>query len=693
MYLNKIKPFLYLGGFYLLLSLLLRVVFFVHPITTSDFSFFEILKVLFVGLLNDILVFIIASAFLALYFLFLSNSKYNKPYGNIIFGLLVLAFFYAAFVPNNIFRQYGGSVDVIAMSFIGLKTVLFGLLLFVPTKRVQFRNILYFVTIFLYVLLIVFNAVSEYFFYNEFGVRYNFIAVDYLIYTNEVIGNIMESYPVVPLFTAIFAVTGTVSWYVYKKTKKELLDLPNFTQKLVLLGSFILLSGLSLFGLSKTSQLKSTNVFADEIQANGLPKFYWAFTHSELDYFQFYKTLPLNIAEQKFLSVLGANQLTRNITSLKPEEKKNVVLISVESLSAGFLKQFGYPETVTPFLDSLSQHSLMFTNLYATGNRTVRGLEALTLCIPPTAGESVIKREDNKNKFNTGSVFKSKGYNVKYLYGGYSYFDNMKDFFGGNGYKIVDRDNFKPSEITFANVWGVSDEDMARKAVETMNIDAKTGKPFFHHWMTVSNHRPFTYPDGRINIPGTAKSRNGGVKYTDYSLKKFFELAKKQAWYKNTVFVIVADHCASSAGKTELPLDRYRIPGLVFSEGFVKPQKFNSLMSQIDVMPTVFGLLNFNYQSKFLGQDIFSSNFQPRAYVATYQDLGLIKDNYLTVISPVNKARQYFLKQKPNPKVSAEFNIDYEEVPATKSEQNLIDDAVSAYQSTSYWLKKDMLNK
>ena len=182
-----------------------------------------------------------------------------------------------------------------------------------------------------------------------------------------------------------------------------------------------------------------------------------------------------------------------------------------------------------------------------------------------------------------------------------------------------------------------------------MNIEAKSGIPFFHQWMTVSNHRPFTYPEGKIDIPGNAKSREGGVKYTDYSIRKFFEMAKKQSWYKNTVFVIVSDHCASSAGKTELPMDKYRIPGFVFSDGFIEPQKFNQTMSQIDVMPTVLGLLNFKYQSRFLGQDVLSTNFEPKAYIATYQDLGLIKDNYLTIISPTKKVKQYsFTLQKSN---------------------------------------------
>jgi len=694
MYVKKIKPFLYLGALYLLISLILRIVFLFHPITTASFGFFEILKVLVIGIINDSFVFILTCPFLALYFLFLSNSKYKKPYGQIILGALLLLFLYILLIPNNIFKQYGGSVAEIALAFIGLKIIFFALMFFLPEKRLKIRNTLYFITIFLYILLIVFNSVSEYFFYNEFGLRYNFIAVDYLIYTNEVIGNIMESYPVVPLFLAIFTITALISFFIYKKTKMELLEFPKLTQKLMLLGAFLVLVGISLFGLSLTTKIKGNSVFEGEIQANGLPKFYWAFTHNELDFFQFYPTINQKKAENNFLNQYPEPVLKRNITSDQPELKKNVVLISIESLSADFLEHYGNTQKITPFLDSLADRSLMFTNLYATGNRTVRGLEALTLCIPPTAGESIIKRENNKNKFTTGSVFKSKGYNVKFLYGGYSYFDNMRDFFAGNGYGIVDRDNFKPEEITFANVWGVADEDMAKKAIQTMNEESKSGKPFFNHWMTVSNHRPFTYPDGRIDIPGNAKSREGGVKYTDYSLRKFFEMAKKQDWYKNTVFVIIADHCASSAGDTELPMDKYRIPAMIFSEGFIEPQKFTEMMSQIDVMPTLFGLLNFNYQSKFLGQDAFTKGFQPKAYIATYQDLGFVKDNYLTIISPLRKVKQYALtKQKNN--LTPEFNIYYDEKQLKAPEQNkkLIEETISAYQSTSYWLEKNQLNR
>ena len=329
---------------------------------------------------------------------------------------------------------------------------------------------------------------------------------------------------------------------------------------------------------------------------------------------------------------------------------------------------------------------MTFTNLYATGNRTVRGLEAVTLCIPPTPGESVIKREDNKAKFTTASIFKSKGYDVKYVYGGDAFFDNMEDFFSGNGYDVIDKSSFTPEEITFSNVWGVCDEDMAKKAIEIMNTEAQKGKLFFNHWMTVSNHRPFTFPDGKIDIPNDAKSREGGVKYTDYALKQFFTMAQKQLWFNETVFVIVADHCASSSGKTELPMDKYRIPAMIYAPNTIQPKMVNQLMSQIDIMPTLFGLLHFKYQSEFYGQDVLQPDYKPRAFIATYEDLGLIKNNKLTILSPVKKTKQFDLQIHEND-IDSNFQIYYDEVPRKIMDESLVDEAIAYYQTASYLLK------
>ena len=694
--LKKFSPFYNLGIFYIIVSFLLRIVLMFHPITQTSFVFVDTIKIFAIGLISDAFVFVIAGGFLWLYLIFISNSKYYKPYGYIIFGLLVALFLYIA-SGKTVLNEYGGALPKIGLIFVGLKTLLFGLLLFLPKYRSQIRFWLFAFVLFLYVVLILQNGISEYFFWNEFGVKYNFIAVNYLVYTNEVIGNIMESYPVIPLFSALFLIAGVVTYFIIKKSRNYIDVIPTFVAKLKITAIYFALFAISLWAIPYLAKKEtSQNVFANELQSNGMYRFYLAFVNSELDYFKFYKTLP----EKEAFDILGKQipnlsgvSILRQIKTNVDQTPKNVVLITIESYSAEFMKMYGNEQNITPFLDDLAQKSLLFTNLYAVGNRTVRGLEAVTLCFPPTPGESVVKRKDNNDKFSTGSVFKQKGYNLKFLYGGDAFFDNMANFFTGNGYDIVDKKSFSPEEITFANIWGVCDEDMANKAIKVMNAEAKEGKPFFNHWMTVSNHRPFTYPNDKIDIPGDLKSRDGGVKYTDYALKKFFAMASKQPWFKNTVFVILADHCASSAGKTELPLDKYRIPAMIYSPGFIQPQKYTNVMSQIDIMPTLFGLLHFNYQTKFYGQDVLQPDYKPRALIATYQDLGLIKDNVLTIISPKQKVEQFQLSLKPDQKLAPEFQIYYDQVLMNKERTDLVNETISYYQTASDLLKRKQYQK
>jgi phosphoglycerol transferase MdoB-like AlkP superfamily enzyme len=694
--LKKNSPFFNLIFFYLLVSVLLRIVLLLHPITQSKFSFFETIKIFGFGLLSDIFIFIICSIFLWLYLFFLSDNKYSKPYGYIILAIFVIIFLYIL-SGKSILHEYGGSLPEIGLAFVGMKTILFGMMLFLPKWRTKIRLIVFSITIFIFVLLIIQNAVSEYFFWNEFGVRYNFIAVDYLIYTTTVIGNILESYPVIPLFSTIGIAALSITYLIVKRSKNYICSIPNISDKLKNFGIYIVLFLISLVAIPiLAKQQNSQNTFANNLQDNGVYNFYLAFTNSELDYNTYYKTLSdkeaFSILKNQIPGIRN-NSTQRTITSKSDEIHKNVVLITIESYSASFMNEYGGKDNITPFLDSLATQSMQFTNLYAVGNRTVRGLEAVTLCLPPMAGESVVKRKDNKNKFSTGSLFKERNYSVKFMYGGDSYFDNMGDFFTGNGYDIVDKNSFKPEEISFSNIWGVCDEDMYKKAINVMNEESRTNKSFFNHIMTVSNHRPFTYPEGKINIASDKKSRKGGVKYTDYALRNFFKMAEKQPWFKNSVFVILADHCASSSGKTELPVEKYRIPAMIYSPGFITPSRNNMLMSQIDVMPTLFGLLNFKYESKFYGQDVFSNNYTPRALIATYQDLGLIKDDVLTIISPVKKAKQFKLLLKDNHLSDGKIPILYEEKIMKQPRVDLINETISYYQTAAKILDEKKYDK
>jgi phosphoglycerol transferase MdoB-like AlkP superfamily enzyme len=494
-----------------------------------------------------------------------------------------------------------------------------------------------------------------------------------------------------PIFSAIILVSAGITYLIVKRTINFLENLPSRKDKIKNLALYTALFGISLYAIPALANLENNdNLFGNEIQANGYYKFYHAFTNSKLAYNTFYKTIPIQQAFtllQKQLPGVSQNNILRSIKSDSSEIHKNIVLITLESFSADFMKTYGNTENITPFLDSLATQSMLFTNLYAAGNRTVRGLEAVTLCLPPSPAESVVKQIDNKNKFSTGSLLKQKGYQVKFLYGGNALFDNMGDFFSGNGYDIVDKKSFTRNEISFSNIWGVCDEDLYHKAINVMNTEAKANQSFFNHIMTVSNHRPFTYPNNKIDIPSTSKSRSGGVKYTDYALRQFFRAAQNQPWFKNTVFVVLADHCASSAGNTELPMDKYRIPAFIYAPGFIPPGEINTLMSQIDIMPTLFGKLQFQYQSKFYGQDIFQSDYKPRAFIATYQDLGLIKDNLLTILTPIKQVKQFQLIPVPNPKVKPNFQLNFKEVPIKIHNNALVKQTIAFYQTTAFLLK------
>jgi phosphoglycerol transferase MdoB-like AlkP superfamily enzyme len=477
---------------------------------------------------------------------------------------------------------------------------------------------------FIFTTVLIFNGVAEWLFWDEFSSRFNFIAVDYLVYTTEVIGNINQSYPMgwILAGVVIFGMLATIGL-------KPLLDnhdehVPFRQRSMLILFYGVITVGVSL-GMSSRYHHFSNNAFTNELAGNGLYELFAAYKNNELDYDRFYMGMSDAEAFDLFHKMAGRPDeawvsentfdIQRTINNPGPEKKLNVVLISVESFSADFMTMFGNVKHLTPFLDSLAPHSLVFTNLYATGTRTVRGLEALSLCVPPTPGQSIVRRPNNEQLFSLGKVFHDKGYSCEYIYGGYGYFDNMNYFFGNNDYDVIDRTALEDKDVHYENIWGVADEDLFTLAEH--RLDQAKGHPIFAHVMTTSNHRPFTYPDGRIDIPSHT-GRDGGVKYTDYAIGTFIKKVSKKDWFQNTIFIIVADHCASSAGKTELPVSKYHIPMLIYSPGNVQPGVMKRLMSQIDIGPTLLGMLNFTYTSKFFGHDMYKLEAgKERAFIST----------------------------------------------------------------------------
>ena len=450
---------------------LLRIVLLFNEQTSDiSFTFGQWLKIFLLGAVNDWCALTIGFAVLWLFALSIAPGKYARPLGYILFGILSVAWIYVTFF-NTIFDEYGSVVPLIASILFGFWAVSFGLRLFLPQIRPGWRRTWLAVLTGLYTGGIILNAVSEWFFWSEFGVRYNFIAVDYLVYTNEVVGNIMESYPVVPLFAGVLLLTVGCTWLLFRREIRRAGEFGTWQWKAAVSPAYLLLTlGCCLLLQFNTRFQQSANTYANELQATGAYKFYDAFMKNELSYPQFYLTLPQKEAEANVHAIYGSTgDNLRHIPGNPDTLRRNIVLITIESMSASFMQHFGYPDAITPHLDSLYKMGIAFEQCFATGNRTVRGLEAVTLSLPPCPGQSIIKRPRNDNMHSTAAVLREKGYDAYYFYGGNSYFDNMETFFGGNGYRIIDQKSYKPEEITFANIWGVCDEDAYRKVIWQCN--------------------------------------------------------------------------------------------------------------------------------------------------------------------------------------------------------------------------------
>lgn len=535
--------------------------------------------------------------------------------------------------------------------------------------------------------LLLFGGVSEWTFWDEFGVRFNFIAVDYLVYTTEVIGNIRESYNLPAILSGVgvgallvvwlFARTGLPARWLGAEHEKA--------KARYAAGALWLVGAIAFGSVLSTDWLPNfRNNFNRELGKNGVWSLFSAFRNNVLEYAQFYPTLPdseVFPALQAHLTADGSELLRpgeadtlRLVRNTGPEMMPNVIQITVESLSADFLSIFNRATNLTPNLAEIAGKSLVFDNFYATGTRTDRGMEALTLAVPPTPGRSLVKRPRNENLFTLGSVFRAKGYDTAFIYGGFGYFDNMNYFFGHNGYRVIDRTGVPKEDITFANVWGVCDEDLFRWTLREADASAATGKPFHYFVMTTSNHRPYTFPEGRIDLPSKVSGRPGAVKYTDYAIGKFIRDASEKPWFKNTVFVIVADHCASSAGRTELPIQNYHIPLIIYSPGgHIAPGHIATLTSQMDYAPTLLGLLNWTYPSRFFGHDVRKiAPEAAHALLGNYQKLGLRRGNDFMVLKPVRQSVQFVY----NPK-------DYS-LTAAPLKEAFRTEAISYYQAASY---------
>lgn len=656
--------------FVIAIGALLRLSFIFHPITSvQGIHFFQWISIFTVGIVNDAAVAAIALLPMLLMFMSAGRWKYASPQ-RYVFIALLCAFALWMWLGAGVIYEFNRPLYRILKWVSVYWLAIFCLRAFVPAMRNAWTRFWLILTLGLYVFIIVFNAVGEWFFWNEFGVRYNFIAVDYLIYTSEVIGNIQQSYSMGWIVTGIASVSIAITILLFKKQIKDIIEVAQSGWRPLACTAYVIAAILGAIILTITHKWEySGNKFATEMKNSGIYSFYRAFLSNSLDYKSFYPTISDEEAEQRLAEIYSHRSVAAD--TLQPKNY-NIVIVTMESMSADYMEHFGGSEHLTPTLDSLYSRSLAFERLFANGNRTVRGLEALTLSRPPAPGESIIKRDNNSSYPSTADALDSHGYRKMFFYGGDSYFDNMEPFFKGMGYEIHDSKTFSPSDVEFKTVWGICDEDVFAKMVRDISDGYSPDKPFLAHVMTTSNHRPYTYPEGKISIPPSKKSRNGGVMYADYSLSRLIEMAKPTEWFDSTIFVIVADHCASSAGSVDIPLESYHIPALFYAPAIINPQSISAVCSQIDLMPTLFALMGWEEDTNLYGTNVLAPGYQPRAFVATYQDMGYLDSDTLTILSPGSKIKQY--------RVDAPFTLT--EIAASPSSA-AARRAITLYQSTN----------
>lgn len=544
---------------------------------------------------------------------------------------------------------------------------------------------------------LIFITTSEWFFWDEFSARFNFIAVDYLIWTQEVMDNIKQSYPMGKIISGIGGAAGVIVWLMHRKgvftwvTDGTTIWKDRFAWAV----AGLVFPTLAVLCVNQSSIPAFSNQYHGELAKNGCWSFIAAFKQMELDYERWYLKLPKEqaLGEAKVL-LATANEpaTTENIEDLRrsikgrgPEQRWNVILVCMESMSGEYMSYLGNKSGITPNLDRIAKESIFFENLYATGTRTVRGMEALTLNLPPTPGQAIIYRPEGTNLTTTFSPFLDRGYDCAFFYGGDGRFDFMNRYFSTSGARIMDVGAWKKEDITMKTSWGACDEDLFHKTIAEADADYATGRSFHFFCMTTSNHRPYDFPNGRIDLPSHG-GRKAAVKYSDWAIGDLIERASKKPWFKDTLFVIVSDHCASSAGKSELDVTKYRIPAMIYNPSLVSAKSVGKLCSQIDVMPTVFGLLNWNYETLSYGQDLLApsvAGIPGRAFVSNYQKIALLRDEGIAILKPNRKVSTYACNR-----MTGDFSA-----PVPGDSEKLAHEATVFYQSASWLFSSGGLKK
>ena len=602
----------------------------------------------------------------------MKNLRYLKPIVSFfliglcittISRILLFFIFKERVVENPNYGQLfliGLRFDLILMSYIAfLPAVLLSLL---PDSVLQyikkFFNIYFIFFLFLFLLM----ELSTLDFINQYDTRPNRLFLDYLIYPKEVVGTLFKSYLPSLIITTILL--GVALFFAFKHGKKLFYPQEsNYKTKLLLflVVSFFLFWGARGSLTTKRPINASNAIFCSDQMTNslGLNSFYTvAFAaysmknegdvkkYGKMDELEAYSRVKKYMDVTEFLP--GEVPFLHLQKPDVSQPNYNVVVFLQESLGAEYVGCLnGLP--LTPELDKLSKEGLLFTNLYCTGTRSVRGIEQVTAGFLPNPSESIVKLSGSQQGFFTlADAFGRHNYDTSFIYGGMANFDNMASFFNGNGFKnIIDETDFDADGKKYAmkGTWGYSDEDLAVKANEYYKSLGK--KPFFSLMFSTSNHEPFEFPDGRIKLYEQPKNTvHNAMKYADFSIGKFFELAKKEAYFKNTIFVVIADHNTRTYGKNLVPVNKFHIPALIIAPNVEKGITYDNLASQMDIPSTVLALSGITTKTPMVGRNLLKlpKGTKGRTIMLFHETYAFRVDDDIVILNPNAKPLQFKVK-------------------------------------------------
>ncbi len=499
--------------------------------------------------------------------------------------------------------------------------------------------------------LLVFMEMATPGFLLEYGLRPNQIFVEYLIYPKEVFNTLWLGHKLE--LAAGFVVGGLAVWLGWRLAGRCLqgLRFPRWYVRpvwVVVMLLLTVLAGRSTLGhraLNPAMVAFSTDATVNALVTNSAYSLLFAVSQMRAESGSsaaMYGQMPLDkiISHVREASGRPASAfisdtlptLSRNTASYNGKPK-NLVILLQESFGAQYVGTLG-GLPLSPNIDRLAQQGWLFENLYATGTRSVRGIEAVVTGFTPTPAQAVVKLNKSQTGFFTlAQALGSRGYSTQFIYGGESHFDNMRSFFLGNGFQQIIEQKDYPNPA-FVGSWGVSDEDLLLRADAEFKQMHAAGKPFFSLVFSSSNHDPFEYPDGRIEPYEQPKqTRNNAVKYADYALGKFFEQAQQADYWNDTVFLIVADHDSRVLGDDLVPVPRFHIPGVIVGGG-VPVKRDARLVSQIDLAPTLLSLMGIAADYPMLGRDLTQTPdaWEGRAMMQYDKNFAYMQGKQVTVL-------------------------------------------------------------